>query len=71
VLLVDTPEGRYLKAAGVSRLEEGTPMQVDDRLEIGSNTKSFTLFLVMQLQEEGVLSLDDKLGDWLPDDELP
>jgi D-alanyl-D-alanine carboxypeptidase len=67
VLLVDTPEGRYLKAAGVSSLEEGTPMQVDDRLEIGSNTKSFTVVLLMQLQEEGVLSLDDPLSRWLPE----
>ncbi|MFN2163346.1 MAG: serine hydrolase, partial [Candidatus Promineifilaceae bacterium] len=47
VLLVDTPDGTYLKAAGVSSLEDGTPMQVDDRLEIGSNTKSFTIAVLM------------------------
>lgn len=67
VLLVDTPEGRYLNAAGVSSLEDGTPMLVDDRLEIGSNTKSFTIVVLMQLQEEGLLTFDDLLGDWLPD----
>ena len=67
VLLVDTPDGRYLKAAGVTSLENGTPMQVDSRLEIGSNTKSFTDVLLLQLQEEGVLSLDDPLSKWLPD----
>lgn len=67
VLLVDTPEGRYLKAAGVSSIEDGTPMQVDDVLEIGSNTKSLTVVLLMQLQEEGVLSMDDMLSEWLPD----
>ena len=67
VLLVDTPEGTYLKAAGVSSLEDGTPMQVDDRLEIGSNTKSFTIAVLMQLQEEGLLSFDDLLSDWLPE----
>ncbi|MFN2137971.1 MAG: amidase family protein, partial [Candidatus Promineifilaceae bacterium] len=67
VLLVDTPDGRYLNAAGVSSLEDGTPMQVDDRLEIGSNSKSFTVAVLMQLQEEGVLSLDDSLSDWLPE----
>jgi D-alanyl-D-alanine carboxypeptidase len=67
VLFVDTPEGRYANAAGVSSLEEGTPMQADDRLEIGSNSKSFLIVVLMQLQEEGVLTLDDMLGDWLAD----
>ncbi len=67
VLLVDTPDGRYLNAAGVSSLENGTPMQVDDRLEIGSNSKSFVITVLMQLQEEGVLSFDDMLSDWLPE----
>lgn len=67
VLLVDTPDGRYLQAAGVASLEDGTSMQVDDRLEIGSNSKSFTIVLLMQLQEQGVLSLDDMLSDWLPE----
>ena len=67
VLLVETTEGRYLKAAGVASLEDGTPMQVDDRFEIGSNSKSFTIVLLMQLQEQGVLSLDDPLSTWLPD----
>ena len=67
VLLVDTPDGRYLQAAGVSNMEDGTPMQVDDRLEIGSNSKSFTIVLLMQLIEEGVLSLEDPLSKWLPE----
>lgn len=67
VLLVQTPQGRYLKAVGVSSIEGGTPMQVDDRLEIGSNTKSFVTVLLTQLQEEGVLSWDDPLSQWLPD----
>ena len=67
VLLVDTPRGRYLSSAGVSSLEKNTPMKPDDRLEIGSNTKSFTVAILMQLQEEGVLSLADLLSKWLPE----
>jgi D-alanyl-D-alanine carboxypeptidase len=67
VLFVDTPEGRYLSAAGVSNLEDGTALKVDDRLEIGSNTKSMTIVLLMQLVEEGLLSLDDPLSKWLPE----
>jgi D-alanyl-D-alanine carboxypeptidase len=67
VLLVDTPQGRYLSSAGVSSLEKNTPMKPDDRLEIGSNTKSFTVAILMQLQEEGLLSMDDLLSKWLPE----
>ena len=67
VLLVDTPEGRYLKAAGMTGLEDGRSMQVDDILQIGSNTKSMTVVVLLQLQEQGLLSLDDQLSDWLPE----
>jgi len=66
VLLVDSPAGRYLKAAGVSSLESGRRVKPGDRFEIGSNTKSFTVVLALQLQEAGLLKLDDSLGKWLP-----
>jgi D-alanyl-D-alanine carboxypeptidase len=67
VLLVDSPHGRFLQATGVSNVEEQTPMQVTDAFEIGSITKSFTVALALQLQEEGVWSLDDPLAKWLPE----
>jgi D-alanyl-D-alanine carboxypeptidase len=67
VLLVDTPDGRFLGATGVANLADGTPVEVDDVFEIGSITKSFIAVLLLQLQEEGVLSLDDPLSRWLPD----
>jgi D-alanyl-D-alanine carboxypeptidase len=67
VLLVDSPAGRYLKAAGVASLADKRPLEVDDRLEIGSNTKAFTVILALQLQEAGILSMDDPLGKWLPE----
>ena len=67
VLLVDSPQGRFLEATGVSSVEEETPMQAGDVFEIGSITKSFTIAVALQLQEEGVLSLDDPLSQWLPE----
>jgi D-alanyl-D-alanine carboxypeptidase len=67
VLYVKTPDGTYLNAAGVASLEDGTPMQGDDILEIGSNTKSMTIVLLMQLVEQGQISLDDPLSKWLPE----
>ncbi len=66
VLLVDSPAGRYLKAAGVSSVDSGRAVQVGDRFQVGSNTKSFTVALALQLQEDGVLSMDDLLSRWLP-----
>jgi D-alanyl-D-alanine carboxypeptidase len=67
VLLVDSPQGRFLKATGVSSVEDQTPMDVSDAFEIGSITKSFTVAVALQLQEEGVWSLDDPLAQWLPE----
>lgn len=67
ILLADTPKGRFLNVAGLSSVEDNTPMQATDRLEIGSNTKSFTTVLALLLQEDGVWSLDDPLNKWLPD----
>jgi D-alanyl-D-alanine carboxypeptidase len=67
VLLVDTPAGRFLEAAGMADLASGAPAFADDRFEIGSITKLFTAVALLQLQEEGTLSLDDPLSQWLPD----
>ncbi len=67
VLLVDSPAGRYLKAAGVSSVETQRPVSTGDVFEIGSNTKSFTVVLALQLQEAGLLGMDDLLSKWLPE----
>ena len=67
VLLVDSPDGRFVQAAGVASLDDQRPLAINDRFEIGSITKSFTSVLALQLQEEGVLSMDDPLSKWLPD----
>jgi D-alanyl-D-alanine carboxypeptidase len=66
VLLVDNAGGRYLKAAGVASIESRRAIDISDRFEIGSNTKSFTVVLALQLQEAGLLSMDDLLAKWLP-----
>jgi D-alanyl-D-alanine carboxypeptidase len=34
--------------------------------QIGSNTKSFTAAAILQLEGEGKLSIDQTVGDWLP-----
>lgn len=67
VLYVETPDGVYLNAAGVANLDDSTLVEPDDLLEIGSNTKSMTIVLLMQLVEQGLISLDDHLADYLPE----
>jgi D-alanyl-D-alanine carboxypeptidase len=40
--------------------------EFDERYKVGSITKIFTSVIVLQLVEEGLLSLDDKLGRFFP-----
>ena len=61
------PFGSWFAASGVSRLEDNTPLGPDDRFEIGSITKTFVATTVLQLVEEGKLSLDDTLTKLLPE----
>jgi CubicO group peptidase (beta-lactamase class C family) len=42
-------------------------MPVDAMFEIGSVTKQFTAVAVLQLRDQGKLSLDDDITRWLPD----
>jgi D-alanyl-D-alanine carboxypeptidase len=64
IVAVQTPEGRYLTAVGTADAA-GTPMSVDDVQRVGSITKTFTGTLVLQLAEEGKLSLDDPISDYV------
>ncbi len=67
VLWVETPIGDYWRAVGVSDVASCEPLQPTAPFQIGSNTKMMTAMIIFQLQEEGVLSIDDPLSDWLPD----
>jgi D-alanyl-D-alanine carboxypeptidase len=63
-----TPDGfTWQGATGVSNLDTQTPTQTDDVFNIGSVDKSFTAATILKLTESGQLSLDDTLGQWLPD----
>lgn len=66
-MLVITPKGKYLKAAGVSDVSTCKDLAADSPFQIGSNTKIMTAAMVYQLQEEGRLSTADKVSKWLPD----
>lgn len=52
-------------ARGVSNLETRQPMSVREHVRIGSVTKAFVTSLLMELDEEGQLSLDDPISDYV------
>ena len=62
-----TPEGTWVVARGEANVEAGVPMKTTDLMRIGSITKTFTATLVLQLVDDGKLSLDDKLDKYVPD----
>ena len=52
-------------AAGVASQEGRTPVQEADRFRIYSIAKTFAATIVLQLVDEGVLSLEDTVRRWL------
>ncbi|MEV0121887.1 serine hydrolase domain-containing protein [Streptomyces sp. NPDC050703] len=58
--------GEWDSAAGLGDLERQRPRGSQDHYRIGSVTKTFVATVVLQLEAEGALDLDDKVGRWLP-----
>lgn len=54
------------KSYGKADVEWDVPMPIDAMFEIGSVSKQFTAAAVLQLRDDGKLSLDDDLAKWLP-----
>lgn len=66
VLVAENGKVIFEKGYGLANLEWGIPNAPDTKFRLGSITKQFTAALVLQLVEEGKLSLDAKLSDVLP-----
>ena len=59
-------QGSLVIEDGVSDIETDAPIKKDEHVRIGSVTKSFTVTVILQLVEEGLISLNDPVGDYLP-----
>lgn len=57
----------YSKGLGLANVETDTPVGPQTVFRIGSLTKQFTAAAVLQLQEAGRLSIDDRLARYIPD----
>ncbi len=68
VSLAIVKDGRiaYLKAYGSARLEPTTAARPEMRFCIGSVSKQITAAAILMMLEQGKLSLDDKVGRFLP-----
>ena len=66
VLVAQKGKVIYRKAMGQADMEWNIPNAIDTRFQIGSITKQFTAASILQLAEQGKLSLDDKLSKYFP-----
>jgi CubicO group peptidase (beta-lactamase class C family) len=57
----------YVNTYGSARLEPATPAKPEMRYSIGSISKQFTAAAILLLQEQGKLSLNDKVSKFIPD----
>jgi D-alanyl-D-alanine carboxypeptidase len=57
-------QGLWTGVSGISGA--GIPVTEEMRFGIGSNTKLFIAVTMLKLQEQGILSLEDQLYQWLP-----
>ena len=73
VVWIDTPGYQFAGASGLANVVADSPMLADGGFRIGSITKMFTAVVILQMAEEGVLTLDDPLALWLPEvaEQLP
>ncbi len=62
---VRTPQGTWIKAYGEADPVAHVPMTTDMHTRVGSITKTFTGTLLLQLQEQGKLSLDDTIDRYV------
>jgi CubicO group peptidase (beta-lactamase class C family) len=66
IAIVKDGQVAYVKAYGDARVEPRTPATTAMRYSIGSISKQFTAAAILLLQEQGKLSLDDKVAKYLP-----
>lgn len=57
----------HVEALGRLRIDNATPVRRDTIFRISSMTKPITAVATLQLVEDGLLRLDDKIDRWLPE----
>ncbi|MDX1415509.1 MAG: serine hydrolase domain-containing protein [Candidatus Promineifilaceae bacterium] len=70
VLMIDAPDLNFSwkGAAGMADPDAGVEMMADDQFIISSVTKMFTAVTLLKLAEQDLLTLDDPIGQYLPEE---
>jgi D-alanyl-D-alanine carboxypeptidase len=67
VVLIDSPsKGDWSATFGTAVIGKQVPMKMSDLFRIGSNTKTMTSTVILQLVEEGKLALNDPIAKFVP-----
>ncbi len=66
-LSISSPSGNIVASSGLSNIQSSRKVSDDSKFVIGSVTKIFTSVMILQLVEEGRLSLDDTVSKLLPE----
>jgi CubicO group peptidase (beta-lactamase class C family) len=67
VLVAQNGKVLLQKGYGLADISAGTPITPQTKFRIGSITKQFTASAILKLQEQGKLSVGDKLAKFFPD----
>ena len=66
VVQISSPDrGDWTGTFGTGTIDADDPLSAADHFRIGSNTKTMTVTVVLQLVQEGQLSLDDPISDYV------
>ncbi|PYT23021.1 MAG: serine hydrolase [Acidobacteria bacterium] len=67
VAIVEQGKLAFAKAFGHANIAENRAVDVNTRYAVGSISKQFTAAAILLLEEQGKLSLDDKVSKYFPD----
>ncbi|HZC02657.1 MAG TPA: serine hydrolase domain-containing protein, partial [Gammaproteobacteria bacterium] len=67
VVVVARGESIDVHTAGVANLESERPIRLNEHMRLASVAKAFSGAAALALVARGHLSLDDTIGQWLPD----
>ena len=67
VVILRTPTGNFTRTYGATTYRGSVPTSVDQHVRVGSNTKTWTGTVILQLVQEGRLNLNDPVSAYRPD----